>query len=135
MIIQVFKCRKCQSTKVTRNGKNAVGNPRYKCHDCGTSSVITPIHDRTPERQQEMERAYLERNSLRATGRIFDISHGTVFNKVKKKARALPDFKTSILPAKPEDVLEADELFTFIAIKIRQVRICSYSSPFYCCYN
>jgi hypothetical protein len=69
-----------------------------------------------------MERVYLERNSLRATGRIFGVSHGTVLNKVKK-ARKIPNFKTSILPAKPNDILEADELFTFITMKVNQIRI------------
>jgi transposase-like protein len=32
-----------------------------------------------------LERSYLERQSLRATGRIFGISHVTVFQHLKKK--------------------------------------------------
>jgi IS1 family transposase len=33
------------------------------------------------------------------------------------------NFKTTIAPAQSDDVLEADELFTFVRIRVRQVRI------------
>lgn len=35
----------------------------------------------------------------------------------------LADFKTTILPAAPESVVEVDELFSFVLLKIRQIRI------------
>jgi len=40
----------------------------------------------------------------------------------KKKAIELPNFKTTILPAR-EDDMEVDELFTFVQMKIRHIRI------------
>ena len=75
-----------------------------------------------PEVEESMERSYLERNSLRTTGRIFGVSHGTVFNKVKK-ARDTSAFKTTIIPATKDDILEADELFTFVYMKVNQIHI------------
>lgn len=32
-------------------------------------------------------------------------------------------FKTTIAPAQPDDVLEADELFTFVQVKVQQIRL------------
>ena len=48
-------------------------------------------------------------------GRIFKVSHGTIFHR-RKKMTALPAFTTTILPAQSDDVLEVDEIFTFIAL-------------------
>jgi IS1 family transposase len=42
---------------------------------------------------------------------------------VKKKARSLSPFKETIQSAKPEDTLEVDEVFTFIRLRVNQVRI------------
>jgi insertion element IS1 protein InsB len=123
MITTTFACRLCQSTNVKLYGHNCAGTQRYHCNDCGTTRVLKPKKALLPEVEQAMERSYLERNSLRATARIFGVSHGTVFNKVKKKARDLPAFKTTIVPATKDDVLEVDELFTFIQMKVNQIRI------------
>lgn len=57
----------------------------------------------------EVERAYRERNSLREVARIFGVSHVMIGNWLKKKAQSLANFKETILPAEPHDVLEADE--------------------------
>ncbi len=35
----------------------------------------------------------------------------------------LPAFKTTVLPAQADDVLEVDEIFTFIAVKVFPIRI------------
>jgi hypothetical protein len=42
---------------------------------------------------------------------------------LKKKAIELPPLKTTILPAKVDDIMEVDEIFTFIAVKVFQIRI------------
>ena len=42
---------------------------------------------------------------------------------VKKKAQTLADFKSSITPATPDTVLEVDEVFTFVFLKVKQIRI------------
>ena len=86
MITTAFACRICQSTNVKLYGHNCAGTQRYQCKDCGTTRVLKPKKALSAETEQAMERSYLERNSLRATGRIFGVSHGTVFNKVKKKS-------------------------------------------------
>lgn len=41
----------------------------------------------------------------------------------------LPAFKTTVLPAQADDVLEVDEIFTFIAVKVFQIRIWIVQCP------
>ncbi len=89
MITETRTCHECHSSNIVHNGKNRVGNQRYKCKDCGVSRVLD---SRLPTRRLDpavLERTYLERNSLRATGRIFGISHVTVFQHLKKKRAPL----------------------------------------------
>ena len=61
-------------------------------------------------------------------GRIFKMSHVTVFNHLKKMTD-LPAFKTTVLPAQTDDVLEVDEIFTFIAVKVFHIRIWIVQCP------
>jgi insertion element IS1 protein InsB len=42
---------------------------------------------------------------------------------VKKKAQGLPNFKSTIDTGRADDQLEADEMFTFIGMKINQIRV------------
>ncbi len=42
---------------------------------------------------------------------------------VKKKAQSLAPFKESLRPPAPETVLEVDEVFTFVGLKVKQIRI------------
>lgn len=41
----------------------------------------------------------------------------------KKKAKSLAHFKQSILGVKPDTVLEVDEIFSYVALKVNQIRI------------
>jgi transposase-like protein len=85
MITETRTCHECQSPQIVRNGKNRVGNQRYKCKNCGVTRVLD---SRLPTRQLDpaaLARSYLERQSLRATGRIFGMSHVTVLHHLKKK--------------------------------------------------
>ncbi len=70
-----------------------------------------------------VERIYQERQSLRATARVLKVSHRTVLNWLKKKAQRLPNFKSTIVRGQADDRLEVDEIFTFIGMKINQIRV------------
>lgn len=86
MITEIRTCHACQSPNIVRTGKNCAGNQRYKCKDCGVTRVLEsslPSQQLAPEL---LERTYLERHFLRATGRIFGVSHFTVFQQLKKSA-------------------------------------------------
>ena len=78
-------CGKCQSANIVHNGHNSCGSAQYKCKHCGTCRVLQSKRKTEKIDKDALERAYLERNSLRGTGRIFGISNVTVLNMLKKK--------------------------------------------------
>ena len=84
MIQITHTCGKCDSPNIVRNGHNKSGSPQYKCKDCGTCRVLISKRKTAQIDIDALERTYEERNSYRSTGRIFGISHGTVFNLLKK---------------------------------------------------
>ena len=89
MIIEVKRCTKCQSENLVKNGKNGVGNPRFKCKDCGFSGVLQTL--RKSEAFKEMViLAAQDRTSSRGLARVFKVSHQSALNWVKKKHKIYP---------------------------------------------
>jgi transposase-like protein len=84
MISEVKKCNNCQSTNIVLNGKNASGQQRYKCKDCNVTRVLNPKQKSKLIDTEIVCKAYRERNSSRSIARIFNISHTTVQNWLKK---------------------------------------------------
>lgn len=87
MLSKVHHCAKCNSTDLVKNGTNASGSQRYKCKTCGTCRVLVPKSKTAAIDKEAVLRTFEERNSYRSTGRIFNISHTTVFNWLKKKPK------------------------------------------------
>ncbi len=87
MITEPRHCHCCQSFNIVRNGRTTQGKQRYKCKDCGVTRVLDPKPPITPESVAALERSNSERLSYRAMGRIFKVSHVTVFNHLKKNDR------------------------------------------------
>jgi transposase-like protein len=85
MIQTTHVCGKCQSSNIIRNGHNQSGNAQYLCKDCGTCRVLKSKQCTKQIDMDALIRTYEERNSYRSTGRIFGISHVTVYNLLKKK--------------------------------------------------
>ena len=84
MIQTTHTCTKCQSENIVRNGHNRSGSPQYRCKDCGTCRVLVAKRTTAHIDLDAVVRTYRERGSLRAAGRIFGLSHVTVFNFLKK---------------------------------------------------
>lgn len=83
MILEIKSCSKCGSTALVNNGRNGVGNPRYKCKDCQFSGVIKSR--RADESTKELVvKASQERSSLRGLSRTFGIGRQTASNWIKK---------------------------------------------------
>ena len=62
-------------------------------------------------------RAGLERCSLRGVERIFDIARQTVTGWIATPIQKLPEVKDVLLPASVDDVLELDEIWSFVLKK------------------
>jgi insertion element IS1 protein InsB len=71
----------------------------------------------TPERKEEILRAYQERSSMRGISRIFGIARQTLANWLKDKAKTLPQVADTLAPVHRGDVLELDELWSFVYSK------------------
>jgi insertion element IS1 protein InsB len=66
-------------------------------------------------------KATRERISLRGLARVFGVGRKTIKQWFKAALQALPGFANSINPAQDDDVLELDELWSFVGNKKRQV--------------
>jgi insertion element IS1 protein InsB len=120
MITEVRHYHCCQSINIVLNGHSTQGKQRYKCKDCGVTRVLNPKPSMTPESVAALDHSNSQRLSYRAH------LQGQSWNGIQsseKKIAALPAFKTTVLPAQADDVLEVDEIFTFVAVKVFQIRI------------
>jgi len=82
-----MQCYHCGSEKVRKHGRTKNGKQRFKCTACGRSLRENPqTHSYTPERKEEILRAYSERTSLRGLTRIFGVSRQTVSAWLKKSS-------------------------------------------------
>ena len=87
------------------------------CKDCGACRVLTPKTRYTPEQKSIILRAYRERMSLRGLERVFGVWRGTVLRWLKRWVASLPSLLATLLPHQAEDVLELDELVSFVQQK------------------
>jgi len=62
-------------------------------------------------------RACLERCSLRGVARIFAMARQTIAGWLKAHVQNLPEVKETLVPATPDDVLELDEIWSFVRKK------------------
>jgi len=79
--------------------------------------VLTPKVRYTPEEKATVLKAYRERMSLRGLQRVFGPWRSTVLRWLKQAVAALPSLLESLLPAQMDDVLEMDELVSFVSEK------------------
>jgi len=115
-----YHCRDCGSTNIVKNGHNTCGSQQYYCHDCGARKVLKPRTKYKPSTRNRILRAYRERVSMRGLERIFTIARQTVAEWIKKIVKQMPNFRDTIPPADPDDVLELDELWSFVFKKGRK---------------
>jgi insertion element IS1 protein InsB len=66
-------------------------------------------------------KATRERISLRGLARVFGVGRKTIKQWFKTALQALPRFQESVLPGHNDDVLELDELWSFVGTKKCQV--------------
>ena len=109
-------CTQCARHQIVRNGRTAQGKQKYHCRRCGAYGTLQPSVRYTPERKAEILRAYHERSSLRGLERTFGVARQTVAKWLREAAAALPD-SPPVAEASPADVLELDELWSFVGSK------------------
>lgn len=65
-------------------------------------------------------RAFKGRASMRGLERIFCVARQTAARWIQEIVQALPDLRDTLLPAELDDVLEVDELWSFVLKKSRK---------------
>ena len=125
-------CATCGSASIVKAGHNGSGTQQFLCKACGAHRVLkaksTAID---PERKAMVLRAVeVERLSLRAAERVFGTARQNHRQVARKKAAGLPPLSETLLPAEKGDVLELDELWSFVGSKLNPALAldCSVSS-------
>ena len=113
------QCPHCQATEdQTTYGRTLRGSQRYKCRAYARVYTPDPLPLGYPdETKREAVRLYLEGVNFRRIGRVLGVNHQSVINWINAYHAALPISEPSVTA--PE-VVELDELFTFVGSKKRK---------------
>jgi len=110
-----ISCPKCQSKKHIKNGF-VRQQQRYRCQDCLCNFINGDARNKYDNKTRNLViRMYLNNCGFRRIAEILDIPLATCFMWVKKAGRIVEEMvKERKEEAKDVDILEIDELFTFI---------------------
>ena len=109
------RCPKCNSTDIVKNGTDYKGDQKFHCNDCNAYGTLEPRGCSYPVHFKRLVlRAYRERASMRGIERIFGIARQTLARWILEQADALPDLADTLEPVQANDVLELDELWSFV---------------------
>ena len=109
---------------------SALGKQRYRCAECGRRSTENPDPGLTPEKEAEVLRLLNERMSQRGIARALKMSRHSIVEIIKKndEKRLAEQEKTGVsylertlLPAQEDEILELDEVWTFVGSKANPV--------------
>ena len=114
--IITYECRTCGSENIVKNGTNRCGNQQYWCKDCDARRVLEPKRE-NPVKKELSLKIYKERSSMRGVSRVLEISRQRFSQWLCEHITNLPPLRTTILPAKEDDILELDEMWSFVQSK------------------
>ena len=118
--IIVHRCPHCNSEDFCRNGHDYKGAQKYHCHRCKSYGTLNARQGYREEEKELILRAYQERASMRGVERIFGTARQTLARWLREKAARLPALEATLWAAAPDDVLELDELWSFVGKKSNQ---------------
>jgi len=117
--IVTYQCPDCGSAELVKNGHDDKGSQKYHCKTCNRYGTLQATKGYS-QQQIQVKRAVLERSSLRGIARIFEMSRHTISRWLVSWLKQVPSIVSSLLPAEVEDVLELDELWSFVGGKEQQ---------------
>lgn len=111
-----MKCPRCEAQEgQVKVGFNRSGSQRYRCKVCDKKYTPAPKQrGYPPSVRLQAVRLYVDGLNLRRIARTLRVNHQSVANWVKAYADQLP---AAPLPGDELDVIELDELFTFVGDK------------------
>lgn len=103
-----------------KNGRDYKRSQKYHCNTCASYGTLRAQRGYDAPIRQQVKRAVLERVSLRGIERLFGISRRTVASWIERWAAQLPPLEPKLTSAQADDVLELDELWSFVLKKSNQ---------------
>ena len=113
-------CPKCGSANLVKNGRDYKGDQKYHCKACGSYGTLNAQRGYAEHIRQQVKRAVLERLSLHGIERVFGVSRRTVADWMQAWGDHLPPLETTLAETRWDDVLELDELWSFVFKKANQ---------------
>lgn len=120
-----MKCKKCNSEKITKNGKSRNGEQRYKCKICLNSFQINFRYQSYTISDKQIIILTKEGCGIRSTSRILEIHPTTVLRRILKIANKIKR-PYPILKGKTYQV---DEMFTYVKNKKNKICIAYSYEP------
>jgi insertion element IS1 protein InsB len=119
-MIVTYECIRCESIDLVKNGHDYKGAQKYHCKGRGRYGTLQAQTGYSTRVREQVKGAVLERVSLRGIERIFGLSRRTVSRWLVHWIRQVPAVAATLLPAEAEDVLELDELRSFVGKKTKE---------------
>ena len=111
-------CPHCHDRdRQVKAGRTRTGSQRFQCQLCRRQYTPDPKPLGYDHKTRETAlKLYVEGNGIRRIGRLLSVNHQTVANWTRAAHARIAQQSAPALPDAPA-VLEADELFTFVASK------------------
>ena len=119
-MIITYYCPDCGRDNLVKNGTDYKGAQKFRCNDCGRCGTLDTTSRYTPERQAKILRADQERSSMRGIQRTFGVARTTLARWLKQTAATQPTVAETLDAVRGDDVLELDDLWSFVASKDNQ---------------
>ena len=91
---QEIHCPYCDSSKITKSGKNATDTQRYLCQnpDCNTGTFMLAYRYKAcePGMTERIVEMAINSSGVRDTARVLKINKNTVINTLKKRRQTCP---------------------------------------------
>jgi len=113
--IVIIACPKCGRENISKNGHNR-GAQRYICKECRVTFSEKPIKFNRETKKQAIEMV-LNGIGIRKTARFVKSSPTTVINWLREAHRILKAVKKEEKVSEKADIIEFDEIYTFVKKK------------------
>ncbi len=113
-------CPRCGSERLVKNGHDYKGAQKYACKQCGRYGTVQAQRGYSEQRQVQVQRAVRERVSVRGLERVLGLSRRTIARWIETWASQLPLLENTLAEAQLDDVLELDEMWSFVLKKDQQ---------------
>ena len=112
--VKIRCCPNCDSEDIVKNGTDYKGEQKYHCHYCGGYGTLDVRNRYSEAEKEQVLKAYQERVSMRGIQRIFGVVPRTLLRWVKAALKKLPSIAETLASTRSDDVLELDELWSFV---------------------